>query len=213
MDKFTRIEALVAPLDRDNVDTDAIIPKQFMKALGKTGFGPNLFDAWRYLDEGEPGADNARRPLNTQFVLNQARYQGAALLLARRNFGCGSSREHAPWALLQYGFRVIVASSFADIFRQNCYKNGILAISLDEQVVDQLFVRTLATHGYALSVDLAGQTIAEPGGSAWSFDIDPFAKSCLLEGLDEIGLTLRHRDAILQFQQRHLEKNSWLTRS
>jgi 3-isopropylmalate/(R)-2-methylmalate dehydratase small subunit len=213
MDKFTRIEALVAPLDRDNVDTDAIIPKQFMKALGKTGFGPNLFDAWRYLDEGAPEADNARRPLNTDFVLNQARYQGAALLLARRNFGCGSSREHAPWALLQYGFRVIVASSFADIFRQNCYKNGILAISLDEAAIDQLFARTLATPGYALSVDLAGQTIAEPGGGAWSFEIDPFAKSCLLEGLDEIGLTLRHRDAILQFQQRHLAKNSWLARS
>ncbi len=212
MDKFTRIEALVAPLDRDNVDTDAIIPKQFMKALGKTGFGPNLFDAWRYLDQGEPGADNARRPLNAQFVLNDARYQGAALLLARRNFGCGSSREHAPWALLQYGFRVIVASSFADIFRQNCYKNGILAVSLDEAVVDQLFVRTLATPGYVLSVDLAAQTITEPGGAPRSFEIDQFAKSCLLEGLDEIGLTLRHRDAILQFQQRHLEKNSWLDR-
>ncbi|MES2759906.1 MAG: 3-isopropylmalate dehydratase small subunit [Pseudomonadota bacterium] len=212
MDKFTRIEALVAPLDRDNVDTDAIIPKQFMKALGKTGFGPNLFDAWRYLDQGEPGADNARRPLNAQFVLNDARYQGAALLLARRNFGCGSSREHAPWALLQYGFRVIVASSFADIFRQNCYKNGILAISLDEEVIEQLFARTLAKPGYTLVVDLEEQAVSEPGGAAWPFEIDAFAKSCLLEGLDEIGLTLRHRDAILQFQQRHLEKNSWLAR-
>jgi 3-isopropylmalate/(R)-2-methylmalate dehydratase small subunit len=210
LDKFTRIEALVAPLDRDNVDTDAIIPKQFMKALGKTGFGPNLFDAWRYLDEGAPGADNTRRPLNRDFVLNQPRYQGAALLLARRNFGCGSSREHAPWALLQYGFRVIVASSFADIFRQNCYKNGILAISLDEDTVDQLFARTLATPGYTLAGDLEGQSVGEPGGAVWPFEIDAFAKSCLLEGLDEIGLTLRHRDAILRFQQRHLEKNSWL---
>jgi 3-isopropylmalate/(R)-2-methylmalate dehydratase small subunit len=213
MDKFTCIEALVAPLDRDNVDTDAIIPKQFMKALGKTGFGPNLFDAWRYLDEGEPGADNARRPLNTDFVLNQPRYQGAALLLARRNFGCGSSREHAPWALLQYGFRVIVASSFADIFRQNCYKNGILAISLEEEVIDQLFARTLAYPGYRLTVDLPSQTITECCGASWSFEVDAFAKSCLLEGLDEIGLTLRHRDAIVQFQQRHLAKNSWLARS
>ena len=211
MEKFTRIDALVAPLDRDNVDTDAIIAKQFMKALGKTGFGPNLFDAWRYLDQGEPGADNTRRPLNPQFVLNEARYQGAALLLARRNFGCGSSREHAPWALLQYGFRVIVASSFADIFRQNCYKNGILAISLDEDLVDQLFARTLANPGYTLAVDLAGQTISESSGAAWPFEIDVFARSCLLEGFDEIGLTLRHREAILEFQQRHLEKNSWLS--
>jgi 3-isopropylmalate/(R)-2-methylmalate dehydratase small subunit len=212
MEKFERMSGLVAPLDRDNVDTDAIIPKQFMKALGKTGFGPNLFDGWRYLDQGEPGADNARRPLNPQFVLNQQRYQGAAILLARRNFGCGSSREHAPWALLQYGFKVIVASSFADIFRQNCYKNGILAISLAEAAIDRLFMRTLASEGYALTVDLAGQSIGEAGGETWQFAIDAFTRTCLLEGLDEIGLTLRRRDAILQFQQRHLEKHPWLSR-
>lgn len=210
MDKFERLSGLVAPLDRDNVDTDAIIPKQFMKALGKTGFGPNLFDGWRYLDQGEPGADNAGRTLNPQFVLNQPRYQGAAILLARRNFGCGSSREHAPWALLQYGFKVIVASSFADIFRQNCYKNGILAIILAEDVIDQLFTRTLASEGYVLTVDLAAQSIGEAGGDTWRFQIDAFTKTCLLEGLDEIGLTLRRRDAILQFQRRHLEKHPWL---
>jgi 3-isopropylmalate/(R)-2-methylmalate dehydratase small subunit len=212
MDKFETLNGRVAPLDRDNVDTDAIIPKQFMKALGKTGFGPNLFDSWRYLDQGEPGADNTQRPPNPEFVLNQPRYQGAAILLARRNFGCGSSREHAPWALLQYGFKVIVASSFADIFRQNCYKNGILAICLAEEAIDQLFARTVAREGYALTVDLAAQSLVEAGGGAWRFEIDAFAKTCLLEGLDEIGLTLRHRDAILQFQQRHLEKHRWLSR-
>lgn len=210
MEKFTLMHGLVAPLDRDNVDTDAIMPKQFMKSLAKTGFGPNLFDSWRYLDTGEPGMDNSVRPLDTGFVLNQPRYQGASVLLARRNFGCGSSREHAPWGLLQYGFKVIIAVSCADIFMQNCYKNGILVICLPEQQVGKLFADVAANPGFALTVDLENQLLTDPADAAYGFDIAPFTKRCLLNGLDDINLTLQHQAAIAAFEQRHLAKHSWL---
>ena len=210
MDKFTRVEGLVAPLDHANVDTDAIIPKQFLKSIKRTGFGPNLFDGWRYLDVGEPGQDNSQRPLNPDFVLNQVRYEGDSILLARENFGCGSSREHAPWSLEDYGFRVIIAPSFADIFFNNCFKNGILPIVLDEQLVDELFKEVAAAPGYQLDVDLGAQTITRPDGSTLSFDVDAFRKHCLLEGLDDIGLTMQHVDDIRAYEQKQCKLTPWL---
>ncbi|MDB5840591.1 MAG: 3-isopropylmalate dehydratase [Herminiimonas sp.] len=211
MKKFTLHDGLVAPLDRENVDTDAIIPKQFLKSIKRSGFGPNLFDAWRYLDIGEPGQDNSKRPLNPDFVLNQARYQGASLLLARKNFGCGSSREHAPWALEQYGFRAVIAPSYADIFFNNCYKNGFLPIVLPEAVVDHLFNETKAFPGFRLVVDLEKQMVSTANGSeSWIFEIDAFRKYCLLNGLDDIGLTLKQSDKIRAFEERHLAQQPWL---
>lgn len=210
MKAFTRHEGLVAPLDRANVDTDQIIPKQFLKSILRTGFGPNLFDEWRYLDAGEPGKDNSRRPLNPDFVLNQPRYQGASVLLARENFGCGSSREHAPWALEEYGFRAIIAPSYADIFYNNCFKNGLLPIVLKEVVVDELFRQVAASEGYRLTVDLAAQTVTRPDGVSHRFEVDAFRRQCLLEGLDEIGLTLAHRDQIGAFEARHRAARPWL---
>jgi 3-isopropylmalate/(R)-2-methylmalate dehydratase small subunit len=210
MEKFTALTGLVAPLDRPNVDTDAIIPKQFLKSIQRSGFGPNLFDEWRYLDHGEPGMDNSRRPLNPDFVLNQPRYQGASILLGRKNFGCGSSREHAVWALLDHGFRVVIAPSFADIFFNNCFKNGVLPIVLDEAVVDRLFRDVEGTDGYRLEVDLPTQAIITPGGEHIAFDIDPFRKDCLLRGLDDIGLTLQHADAIRDYEARRRDEAPWL---
>jgi 3-isopropylmalate/(R)-2-methylmalate dehydratase small subunit len=201
----------VAPLDRENVDTDAIIPKQFLKSIKRTGFGPNAFDEWRYLDHGEPGQDNSKRPLNPDFVLNQPRYQGASVLLARKNFGCGSSREHAPWALQQYGFRALIAPSFADIFYNNCFKNGVLPIVLSEQQVDHLFNETYAFNGFTLTVDLEAQVVRTSDGSAeYPFDVAAFRKYCLLNGFDDIGLTLRHADKIRQFEAERLAKQPWL---
>jgi len=198
MEKFNIHEGLVAPLDRANVDTDAIIPKQFLKSIKRSGFGPNLFDEWRYLDHGEPGMDNSTRPLNPDFILNQPRYQGASILLARKNFGCGSSREHAPWALEQYGFRAVIAPSFADIFFTNCFKNGLLPIVLQEAQVDQLFDQVKAFPGYRLVINLEQQTVATSNGSTvFPFEVDAFRKYCLLNGLDDIGLTLRQADKIL----------------
>ena len=210
MEKFTTLNGLVAPLNRSNVDTDAIIPKQFLKSIKRTGFGPNLFDEWRYLDHGEPGMDNSKRPLNTDFVLNQPRYQGASILLARANFGCGSSREHAPWALADYGFRVIIAPSFADIFFNNCFKNGILPLVLDEAVVDRLFDAVELQEGYRLQIDLQAQTLNTPSGEVIAFEVDPFRKHCLLNGLDDIGLTLQHVDAIRAYETRRREEAPWL---
>ncbi|MFZ4527332.1 MAG: 3-isopropylmalate dehydratase small subunit [Undibacterium curvum] len=211
MEKFTLLNGLVAPMDRANVDTDAIIPKQFLKSIKRSGFGPNLFDEWRYLDHGEPGMDNSQRPLNPDFVLNQPRYQGASVLLARKNFGCGSSREHAPWALEQYGFKVIIAPSFADIFFNNCYKNGLLPVVLSEAQVDQLFNQVKAFPGFHLVVDLSQQTVSTSDGAlSFSFEIDPFRKYCLMNGLDDIGLTLRHADKIRAFEERHLQAQPWL---
>ncbi|MBO7857854.1 3-isopropylmalate dehydratase small subunit [Burkholderia pseudomallei] len=210
MEKFNVHTGVVAPLDRENVDTDAIIPKQFLKSIKRTGFGPNAFDEWRYLDHGEPGQDNSKRPLNPDFVLNQPRYQGASVLLARKNFGCGSSREHAPWALQQYGFRVIVAPSFADIFFNNCYKNGLLPIVLTEQQVDHLFNDTYAFNGYQLTIDLDAQVVRAPDGREYPFEITAFRKYCLLNGFDDIGLTLRHADKIRQFEAERLAKQPWL---
>ena len=201
MKPFTQLDGLVAPLDRANVDTDAIIPKQFLKSIKRSGFGPNAFDEWRYLDVGQPGQDNSTRPLNPDFVLNQARYQGAQILLTRDNFGCGSSREHAPWALEDYGFRVLIGPSFADIFFNNSFKNGLLPIKLDAAEVDELFRQCEATEGYRLAVDLAAQTITRPDGKSIAFDIDPFRKECLLNGWDDIGLTLRHADKIRAFEE------------
>lgn len=210
MEKFSSLTAIVAPLDRANVDTDAIIPKQFLKSIQRAGFGPNLFDEWRYLDHGEPGMDNSRRPLNPDFVLNQARYQGAQILLAQENFGCGSSREHAPWALLDYGFRVIIAPSFADIFFNNCFKNGILPIVLEQAVVSQLFAEVEATQGYQLNVDLAAQLISKPDGQTIAFEVDAFRKHCLLNGLDDIGLTLQHVDDIKAYEAKRAQQAPWL---
>ena len=211
MQPFRVHTGIVVPLDRANVDTDAIIPKQFLKSIKRSGFGPNLFDAWRYLDHGEPGMDNARRPLNPDFVLNQPRYRGASILLARRNFGCGSSREHAPWALADYGFRAIVAPSYADIFHNNCYKNGLLPIVLGESEVAKLFDATLAFPGFALTIDLERQTVASTDGSlSFGFEVEPFRKKCLLEGLDDIGLTLRHADEIRAFEAKRLAEQPWL---
>jgi 3-isopropylmalate/(R)-2-methylmalate dehydratase small subunit len=213
MDAFTIHSGLVAPLDRANVDTDAIIPKQFLKSIHRSGFGPNLFDAWRYLDHGEPGMDHARRALNPDFVLNQPRYQGASILLARKNFGCGSSREHAPWALVQYGFRAILAPSFADIFHNNSLKNGLLVITLPEMVIDRLFHEVAGFNGYRLTIDLPQQKVIEAGGTEHAFEIAPFRKYCLLNGLDDIGLTLRHQDRIRQFEAQRLARFPWLEKT
>ncbi|MBZ0093376.1 MAG: 3-isopropylmalate dehydratase small subunit [Sulfuricellaceae bacterium] len=210
MEPFTRLDGLAAPMDRANVDTDAIIPKQFLKSIQRSGFGPNLFDEWRYLDHGEPGMDNSRRALNPDFVLNQPRYRGAQVLLARENFGCGSSREHAPWALLDYGFRAVIAPSFADIFYNNCFKNGILPIVLDAAAVDQLFRETAAHEGYRLTVDLDSQTVATPGGERFTFAVDAFRRYCLLNGLDDIGLTLRHVDKIKAYEEKRRKSEPWL---
>ena len=211
MDKFIVHTGVVAPLDRENVDTDAIIPKQFLKSIKRSGFGQNLFDEWRYLDHGEPGQDNSKRPLNPDFVLNQPRYQGASVLLARKNFGCGSSREHAPWALQQYGFRAIIASSFADIFYNNCFKNGLLPIVLTEQQVDHLFNETYAFNGFKLTIDLEAQVVrTSDGGTEYPFEVAAFRKYCLLNGFDDIGLTLRHADKIRQFEAERLVKQPWL---
>ncbi|MEI2414833.1 3-isopropylmalate dehydratase small subunit [Orrella sp. JC864] len=210
MQAFTTHEGLVVPLDRENVDTDLIIPKQFLKSIKRTGFGPNLFDELRYLDHGEPGMDNSRRPLNPDFVLNQPRYQGASILLARRNFGCGSSREHAPWALTQYGFRAIIAPSYADIFFNNSFKNGLLPIVLSELEVTRLFDEVRAFVGYKLTIDLDRQVVITPQGSALPFDIEPFRKYCLLNGFDDIGLTLRRADKIRAFEAEHLARYPWL---
>ncbi|MEJ2347453.1 MAG: 3-isopropylmalate dehydratase small subunit [Gammaproteobacteria bacterium] len=210
MEKFIKMTGIVAPLDRSNVDTDAIIPKQFLKSIKRTGFGPNLFDAWRYLDQGEPGKDNSGRPINPEFVLNQPRYEEASVLLARKNFGCGSSREHAPWALLDYGFRVIIAPSFADIFFNNCFKNGILPIVVDESVVDRLFHEVEARAGYALTVDLEAQSVTTPDGEVIHFEVDPFRKHCLLNGLDDIGLTLQHVDEIRAYEAKRKQQAPWL---
>jgi len=210
MERFIRSEGLVAPMDRANVDTDAIIPKQYLKSIKRTGYGPNLFDEWRYLDHGEPGMDHSKRPLNPDFVLNQPRYRGATVLLARENFGCGSSREHAPWALLQYGFQAVIAPSFADIFYTNSQKNGLLLIRLDAKIVDRLFSEVRGAEGYRLAVDLERQAVTTPDGESFSFDIDPFAKHCLLNGLDEIGLTLEHADKIRAFEAKQRERQPWL---
>ena len=213
MKAFTKITAIVVPLDRSNVDTDAIIPKQFLKSIKRSGFGPNAFDEWRYLDHGEPGMDNSKRPLNPDFSLNQPRYQGAQILLTRKNFGCGSSREHAPWALDDYGFRAVIAPSFADIFFNNCYKNGLLPIVLTEEQVDQLFKEVGANEGYQLSIDLAEQTLTTPNGETFKFDITEHRKHCLLNGLDEIGLTLQHADEIRDFEEKRRQSQPWLFNS
>ena len=210
MKPFVKLEGLVVPLDRANVDTDAIIPKQFLKSIKRSGFGPNAFDEWRYLDHGEPGMDCSTRPVNPEFVLNQARYQGASVLLARENFGCGSSREHAPWALEDYGFRAIIAPSFADIFFNNCFKNGVLPIVLAAEVVDRLFQETLASEGYRLTVDLAAQTVTTPSGQSFAFDADPERKHRLLNGLDDISLTLKFTDKIQAYEARRKGEAPWL---
>ncbi len=211
MDKFIVHKGIVVPLDRANVDTDAIIPKQFLKSIHRTGFGDNLFDEWRYLDHGEPGGDNSRRPVNPDFVLNQPRYKNGSILLTRKNFGCGSSREHAPWALQQFGFRAIVAPSFADIFYNNCFKNGLLALVLPEKTIDELMNEANAFIGYQLHIDLEQQLVSTPDGSRHHhFEIDPFRKHCLLNGLDDIALTLRSAEKIREFEARHLANQPWL---
>ena len=211
MQKFTVHKGLVAPMDRENVDTDAIIPKQFLKSIKRTGFGPNLFDEWRYLDQpGRPGRPEAKRKPNPDFVLNQSRYKGASILLARQNFGCGSSREHAPWALQQYGFRAIIAPSFADIFFNNCFKNGLLPIRLPEPTVARLFDEVAAFPGYELTIDLERQVVVEPQGAEIPFEVESFRRYCLLGGLDDIGLTLRHKDKIKAFEAQRLATKPWL---
>ena len=211
MEPFRVHTGLVAPLDRANVDTDAIIPKQFLKSIKRTGFGPNLFDEWRYLDHGEPGMDHARRPQNPQFVLNDPRYHGASIMLARRNFGCGSSREHAPWALHDFGFRALIAPSYADIFHNNCYKNGLLPIVLRESEVDRLFADTFAFPGFKLTIDLERQVVSTVDGSlAFAFEVEPYRKHRLLNGLDDIGLTLAHSEAIRAFETKRLADHPWL---
>ena len=210
MEAFRKITGIVVPLDRPNVDTDAIIPKQFLKSIKRSGFGPNLFDEWRYQDRGEPGMDNSTRPVNPDFVLNLARYKGASVLLARDNFGCGSSREHAPWALQDYGFRVIIAPSFADIFYNNCFKNGILPIVLPADAVQRLFEEVEPTEGYALKVDLEALNITLPNGDSYSFEVDAFRRHCLLEGLDDIGLTLQHVEDIKAYEDRRAKEAPWL---
>ncbi|TXI17754.1 MAG: 3-isopropylmalate dehydratase small subunit [Nitrosomonas sp.] len=210
MNKFHTFTGLVAPLDRANVDTDAIIPKQFLKSIKRSGFGQNLFDEWRYLDHGEPGMDPSKRKLNPEFVLNQSRYQGSEILLARANFGCGSSREHAPWSLQDYGFRVIIAPSFADIFFNNCFKIGLLPIILDTGSVDYLFDAVKTIDGYQLTVDLQNQVVATPKNEVFDFAVDAFRKHCLLNGLDEIGLTLQHAEKIKQFEQKRRNEQPWL---
>ena len=210
MEKFTVHKGLVGPIDRENVDTDAIIPKQFLKSIRKTGFGQNLFDEWRYLDPGEPGQDPASRKPNPDFVLNQPRYRGASVLIARKNFGCGSSREHAPWALQQYGFRALIAPSFADIFFNNCFKNGVLPIVLAQDQVARLFDEVAAFPGYQLTVDLERQAIVKPQGEELPFDVQPFRKYCLTNGFDDIGLTLRQSDKIKAFEAERLATKPWL---
>jgi 3-isopropylmalate/(R)-2-methylmalate dehydratase small subunit len=210
MQAFTVHQGLVAPMDRENVDTDAIIPKQFLKSIKRTGFGPNLFDEWRYLDHGEPGQDPAARKPNPDFVLNQPRYAGASILLARRNFGCGSSREHAPWALEQYGFRALIAPSFADIFFNNCFKNGLLPVVLPEHEVDKLFDDVAAFPGFQLTIDLPRQRVVKPDGSEIEFDVQPFRKYCLVNGFDDIGLTLRHANKIQAYEAERLARMPWL---
>lgn len=210
MKSFTVMKGLVAPMDRANVDTDLIIPKQFLKSIKRSGFGPNLFDVLRYLDEGQPGQDNSVRPLNPDFPLNDARYQGASVLLARENFGCGSSREHAPWALEDYGFRCIIAPSFADIFFNNCFKNGVLPIALPAETVSSLFDAMYAQEGYELEIDLDAQVVRTPDGEEIAFEVDSFRKHCLFNGLDDIGLTLQSSDAIRDFEQRWQQKSPWL---
>ena len=210
MQKFSIETGIVIPMDRPNVDTDAIIPKQFLKSIKRSGFGPNLFDEWRYLDHGEPGQDCSQRPLNPDFELNQPRYKGASILLARENFGCGSSREHAVWALDDFGIRVIIAPSFADIFFNNTSKNGILAITLDEAIIDKLFDAVTANPGYQLRVDLPAQTITLPEGQTIAFAIDGFKKHCLLEGLDDIGLTLQHTADIQAYEEKRKQEAPWL---
>ncbi len=210
MQKFNVHKGLVAPMDRENVDTDAIIPKQFLKSIRKTGFGPNLFDEWRYLDAGFPGQDPSSRKPNPDFVLNQSRYQGASILLARKNFGCGSSREHAPWAIDQFGFRAVIAPSFADIFFNNCFKNGLLPIVLPENVVAKLFDEVAAFPGFQLTIDLERQVVVRPQGEEIPFDVQAFRKYCLLNGLDDIGLTLRHSEKIKAFEAERLATKPWL---
>jgi 3-isopropylmalate/(R)-2-methylmalate dehydratase small subunit len=210
MEPFRIHSGLVAPMDRENVDTDAIIPKQFLKSIKRSGFGPNLFDAWRYLDPGEPGQDPASRHPNPDFVLNQPRYQGASILLARKNFGCGSSREHAPWALQQYGFRALIAPSYADIFFNNCFKNGVLPIVLPEHQVAKLFDEVAAFVGYRLTIDLERQVVILPGGAELAFEVEPFRKYCLLGGYDDVALTLRHAEKIRAFEAERLLKQPWL---
>jgi 3-isopropylmalate/(R)-2-methylmalate dehydratase small subunit len=210
MEKFESFTGVVCPLDRSNVDTDAIIPKQFLKSIKRTGFGPNLFDEWRYLDQGEPGQDNSKRPLNADFVLNDPRYAGASILLTRENFGCGSSREHAPWALSDYGFKVIIAPSYADIFFNNSFKNGLLPIALDAAIVDRLFANANGEQALRLTVDLDAQQVRGEGIEPIAFDVDPFRKHCLLEGLDDIGLTLQHTRDIRAYEQRRRREAPWL---
>jgi 3-isopropylmalate/(R)-2-methylmalate dehydratase small subunit len=210
MKAFTQLDGLACPIDRANIDTDAIIPKQFLKSIKRSGFGPYLFDEWRYTDHGEPGMDCSRRPLNKDFVLNQPRYQGAQIMLARENFGCGSSREHAPWAIEDYGFRVIIAPSYADIFFGNCYKNGMLPIVADELMVDRLFKECEANVGYRLNVDLPSQTVTLPSGESFGFEINATSKHNLLNGLDEIGLTLLHAEEIKKFEEKHKQNQPWL---
>ena len=210
MEKFATVAGLVAPLDRPNVDTDAIIPKQFLKSIKRSGFGPNLFDEWRYLDQGEPGMANAARPLNPDFVLNEPRYQGACILLGRENFGCGSSREHAVWALLDYGFRVVIAPSFADIFFNNCFKNGVLPVVLPAATIEQLFQAVAANPGYRLSVDLPSQQIRTPEQEVIGFEVDEFRKDCLIRGLDDIDLTLQHAAEIREFEEQRRRDTPWL---
>ncbi|MGZ7459916.1 3-isopropylmalate dehydratase small subunit [Pseudomonas sp. Ma2-10] len=212
MRAFTQHTGLVAPLDRANVDTDQIIPKQFLKSIKRSGFGPNLFDEWRYLDVGYAYQDNSKRPLNKDFVLNAERYQGASVLLARENFGCGSSREHAPWALEEYGFRSIIAPSYADIFYNNSFKNGLLPIILSDAEVDELFQQVEANPGYELTVDLQAQTVTRPDGKVYSFELDEFRKHCLVNGLDDIGLTLQDHEAIAAFEAKHRASQPWLFR-
>lgn len=210
MEKFEKHTGIVAPLNRANVDTDMIIPKQFLKSIKRTGFGQNLFDEWRYLDVGQPGQDCSQRPVNEEFVLNFPRYEGASVLLAQQNFGCGSSREHAPWAISEYGFRAVIAPSFADIFFNNSFKNGLLPIVLDQAIVDELFAEVEAAEGYQLTVDLEAQQVVSPSGNAYAFEIDPFRKHCLLNGLDDIGLTLQDADVIRDFEDKRRETAPWL---
>jgi len=211
MQAFTTLKGLVAPMDRANVDTDAIIPKQFLKSIKRTGYGPFLFDEWRYEDRGEPEMDCTHRPKRADFVLNQPRYQGAQILLTRENFGCGSSREHAPWAILDYGFTCVISTSFADIFFNNCFKNGILPIVLDDAVMDLLFDECAANGGYKLEIDLESQRVRTPSGQLFCFEIDAFRKHCLLHGLDDIGLTLTQADAIRQFESNRKHAAPWLS--
>lgn len=213
MEKFTIFKGLVAPLDRSNVDTDAIIPKQFLKSIYRTGYGPNLFDEWRYLDKGEPGKPQEQRVPNPDFVLNQPRFENSKILLTRKNFGCGSSREHAAWALTQYGFRVVIAPSFADIFYNNAFKNGLLPLTLPEIVIDRLFEEIKEKSGYELSVDLVNRVVIEPNGTKHEFEVPEFRRYCLLNGLDDIGITLQHADEIEAFEQHRLAEKPWLVKT